>query len=342
MSYTRPAYNAADASWEGESTYTRQAYDAADASFAPSQPTVDITLPGLIGAPRVIAISASQCSIRGTGLIGAPTLIGESPPVALVTGAGTLGSPALRLRHGMTARLWATGPLGEQVAQACVGYRARLNITGPLGAPSVMGYLLSAQLRAVGALGAPQALIKQHPVLAPPNRVGFYKFSCLLTGAADGLADVTLPISSFQVRHRADTDSYYSVVIPTYAVIGDIAARPHGEIVLSSTIDSYQEELMRGPVGDVQSARGPNSQSITISGNASQPAHTAATYPVDQVSYIYTTFDGEARWRIAPRAAIRPGDTLRYRSEFVTVGTVTWSMAATAGEIAGQMEVATA
>lgn len=35
MSYTRPAYDAADASWEGAAAYTRPAYDAADASFAP-------------------------------------------------------------------------------------------------------------------------------------------------------------------------------------------------------------------------------------------------------------------------------------------------------------------
>ena len=33
MSYTRPDYNAADASWEGMSAYTRPDYDAADASF---------------------------------------------------------------------------------------------------------------------------------------------------------------------------------------------------------------------------------------------------------------------------------------------------------------------
>jgi hypothetical protein len=38
MSYTRPAYDSADASWVGASVYTRPAYDSADASWyeAPS------------------------------------------------------------------------------------------------------------------------------------------------------------------------------------------------------------------------------------------------------------------------------------------------------------------
>lgn len=33
MAYSRPAYNAADASWVGAAEYTRPAYAAADASF---------------------------------------------------------------------------------------------------------------------------------------------------------------------------------------------------------------------------------------------------------------------------------------------------------------------
>lgn len=35
MSYTRPPFDAADASWQGATAYTRPAFDAADASFAP-------------------------------------------------------------------------------------------------------------------------------------------------------------------------------------------------------------------------------------------------------------------------------------------------------------------
>ena len=36
MSYTRPPFDGADATWLGASAYTRPAFDAADASFAPS------------------------------------------------------------------------------------------------------------------------------------------------------------------------------------------------------------------------------------------------------------------------------------------------------------------
>lgn len=39
MSYTRPPFDGADASWAAESAYTRPAFDAADASFAPPSPS---------------------------------------------------------------------------------------------------------------------------------------------------------------------------------------------------------------------------------------------------------------------------------------------------------------
>lgn len=38
MSYTRPPFDGADASWEGASAYMRPAFDAADASFEPPAP----------------------------------------------------------------------------------------------------------------------------------------------------------------------------------------------------------------------------------------------------------------------------------------------------------------
>jgi hypothetical protein len=72
-------------------------------------------------------------------------------------------------------------------------------------------------------------------------------------------------------------------------------------------------------------------------GNASQAATTPATYTLSDVLYAYSTFDGEQRLRIKPRAAIRPGDTVRYGETFFTVGMVLF-MAAKEGV---SMEIAT-
>ena len=165
-----------------------------------------------------------------------------------------------------------------------------------------------------------------HPIY-PPLSTGIYpgvkSYRCVLTGAADGLPDAVLPIASLTVRHRVDTDSYYSIAIPSVLYSEAIAARSNGQIVVSMTIGTVTEELFRGSLGTVQTSVGPKSQSITISGNASRAAHTLATYDITNALYTYSTSDGEQRLRIPPRAAIRPGDTVRYGAVYFEVGLVT-------------------
>jgi hypothetical protein len=179
-----------------------------------------------------------------------------------------------------------------------------------------------------------------HPEAAPiPSGVTLYH--CMLTGAPDGMADAALPIRAFQVRHRESTASYYQIVIPSIDYIDAIDARPNGQIVIWSDTDGVTEELMRGSLGDVRSDRGPNSQSITISGNASRAATPLATYTITDVLYQYSTFDGEQRLRIRPRAAIRPGDTIRYQDTYFVAGVVSWAVSVSESGMSAQMEVAT-
>lgn len=179
-----------------------------------------------------------------------------------------------------------------------------------------------------------------HPEAAPIP-TGVTRYYCMLTGAPDGTTDAILPIRSFQVRHRESTASYYQVVIPSLAYIDAIDARPNGHIVIWSDTDGVTEELMRGALGDVRSDRGANSQAVTISGNASRAATPLATYTVTDVLYQYSTFDGEQRLRIPPRAGIRPGDTIRYGGTYFVAGLVSWSVSVSESGLSAQMEVAT-
>jgi hypothetical protein len=198
----------------------------------------------------------------------------------------------------------------------------------------------SPQVRALAAsfLGAPTALARVYPAPALDIADGIARYYCTLTGSEDSLDDVVLPISSFSVRHRTDSASYYSLVIPSYDYVGAIAARPNGQIVLTMDTDGTVEELARGSLGDVRTDRGPRSQSISISGNASRAATTPATYVLPDALYAYTTFDGESRLRIKPRAAMRPGDTVRYKDVFFEVNAVSWSVSVQGAT----MEIATA
>jgi hypothetical protein len=172
-------------------------------------------------------------------------------------------------------------------------------------------------------IGSITSRIKVFPVDAAIIQNGIIHYFCTLTGAADGLSDLVFPISSLTVRHRVATDSYYSIVIPSVFYSEAIAARSNGQIVVSMTIGTVTEELFRGALGTVQTSVGPKSQSISVSGNASRAAHTPATYDITNALYTYSTSDGEQRLRIPPRAAIRPGDTVRYGTGYFEVGLVT-------------------
>ena len=342
MSYTRPAYDAADATWEGASAYTEPDYDAADASWMPSSAQAQIALTGIIGTLEVFAAAIPRSAILSPGLIGPPQALADIPPLCWIDGAGLIGAPAIRVRHGATGGIALPGLIGTPAVTAYTGALAKIRGVGLIGAPAIRGHHQFVHVLSAGLIGAPVIQTTQYPVQAPPNRPGVAYYTCILTGAGDGLSDLVLPISSFSVRHQADSDSTYSLVVPTYEPITDIAARTHGEIVISSTIGGYTEELVRGALGEVQAAQGAGSQSITINGRAEFAETEPVTYRVDEVSYVYTTTSGASRWRIAPRAAIRPGDIVRWGNQFIAVDSISWSMAASSGDISGQMEIATA
>ena len=177
------------------------------------------------------------------------------------------------------------------------------------------------------------------PDVAPPLTDAITYYYAKLTGAADGLADAVLPMSSFSVRHRYDGPSYYQLTIPSYAYATAIAARPNGQIVIWSKTGDTEEEVLRGDLGSVRSDRGPKSQSISINGNSERAATLPITYVLSDALYASSTFEGDARLRIQPRSAIRPGDYLRYQDLNFEIGEVSWSVAVSAGGMAITMEV---
>lgn len=342
MSYTPPDWDAADLSWSGEAAYTPPDWDAADLSFSPDLPQATLLGAGLLGAPRVVAGQFVSAFLQSPGILGAPVLTANPRTVVWVQGVGLLGAPRLLGEAtGTEATLQGTGLLGAPHATVWTGWRAWLVSPGILGAPRLRAKPRTlATLLGSGLLGAPQARLWGLPATAAVIPPGVTRYFCLLTGAPDGLADALLPISNFSVRHRPDAPSYYSITIPSYAYVGDLTARPNGEIVIWSEKSGVSEELARGDLGQVSIARGPNSQSISISGNADRAELPHLTYVFDEALYVSTTFAGDSRLRIEPRARIRPGDYVRYQDVNFAVGEVTWSVAVSAGGMAVTMELA--
>jgi len=271
------------------------------------------------GASSGASGGASGAFVPGLSPIGGFASVGDSvapePDYPLPNPApGLLGDVAIEVFARISATILGAGLLGDASVAAEQRPTALVSGVGLLGTPAVVALRLFPR--------------------ADDLPSGVVRYFCRLTGSPD----LILPISSFSVRHRVGTASYYNIVIPSYDFVAGIAARPLGQIVIWSDTDGVEEELSRGTLGDVRTDRGPRSQSITISGNSSQASTPKLTYILDDALYVYSTFDGEQRLRIKPRAAIRPGDFVQYGSIYFEVGMVSWSVSGSDAT----MEIATA
>jgi len=324
----------ADFDFTGLTGYT----PAADFDFTGSAELI-ITGKPAAGTPGMVIATNQYAWLIGMGAAVSLQAV-MTQQVAILQPAAALGVPGA-LANQQAAIIQGQGALGTPKALSHFGYLARLQTPASLGAGQALGHFgYLSILQAPDAIGTPQATGFALPAVADeiPEAVTYYY--CKLTGGPDGLTDVTLPMSSFSVRHRYDGPSYYQLTIPTYSYVSAIAARPNGEIVIWSKTGDIEEELLRGDLGNVRTDRGPKSQSISISGNSERAASDPATYLLAEALYASTTFEGESRLRIPPRAAIRPGDFIRYADLNFQAGEVTWSVAVSAGGMAITMEIA--
>jgi hypothetical protein len=338
MNYTPPAYNAADFSFVGAAAYTPPAATAVDFDFQDTTGAI-VTGAGAAGIPQALALQQVAWA-TGIPALGTPEAIAWLHHVGWVLGTGAAGVPAV---VGIQQIAWASGApaAGAPAVFAINGRVIRILGEGAAGTPQALGTSgYTAVVECLPDAGTPQALAWALPAAADMIPPGVVHYFCTLTGAPDGLDDLVLPISNFSVRHRPDAPSYYSVTIPTYAYVTDLAARPNGQIVIWSEQSGITEELSRGDLGQVAIYRGPNSQSMTIDGNSDQAALPHLTYVLTDVLYVNSTFTGENRLRITPRAAIRPGDFVRYHDLNFEVGSVTWSVSVSASGMAATMELA--
>jgi hypothetical protein len=154
-----------------------------------------------------------------------------------------------------------------------------------------------------------------------------------LTGAPDGLADIVIPMESFQARHRSGDPSYLSVVIPGVDNAAAIAARSNGEMVIHMSkamggVIYHTEEILRVELETIRTDEGSVNQSITLDG------HKTTTYPAKIVALEGVTYQsvngGKKLYRCAtPNISLRPGDTATYAGDSFTVGLITYYVNAT-------------
>ena len=156
------------------------------------------------------------------------------------------------------------------------------------------------------------------------------QFVCILTGAADGVADVTLPISSFQCRYRNDDPTYLSVVVPGIAYSTHISARPNGELVIYGRLVKngsvyLQAEIVRVDLESIRFDRGGKSKSISLSGHKTT-AWVNQSITLTEHTY-YSETNGKRTYRFAkPHMGLRPNDTLVVGTDSMVVGMISYAV----------------
>ena len=166
-----------------------------------------------------------------------------------------------------------------------------------------------------------------------------YKF--VLTGANDSLADVEIPISSFQMRQYNTNLSYLSVVIPNLDSATDISDRANGTLELylcyadTALTELLRIRLIEVSFDSVYQSEGPVNQSITLSGNETTAMKNARLANIKSVTltnawvnYSQTT-DGKIRLRLSkPHRSLIAGDTAISEAGTFVVDMVTWTESA--------------
>lgn len=155
-------------------------------------------------------------------------------------------------------------------------------------------------------------------------------FQCILTGDVDGLADLLIPISSFQSTVRDGDPSYLACVIPnSVAYVADIIARTNGDIVIKKgyKLDDgsiQAEEICRVDYESLQIARGAHNDSATISGHKTTSSSNPKSITLTEVSYYGLQVDGKRTYRAQPDLFLRVGDTAVYGAESIVVGQISY------------------
>jgi hypothetical protein len=157
-----------------------------------------------------------------------------------------------------------------------------------------------------------------------------------LTGAADELGDVVLPISNLSARLRSGEASYLNVTVPYTLEYADaVSARPNGDMILEHIVrdnlgNTMEFVVVTVALETIQISRGASSSSIVLIGHRQSTNSNPTSHSVAPLSLQTGT---TASTMIVPEydQNIRPGDTVTGEGVTFEIGLLTLQAAVTAG-----------
>lgn len=169
--------------------------------------------------------------------------------------------------------------------------------------------------------------------LAKNKDKAIIKYYFVLTGFENDLADIMIPISSFQSRKDRFEDTYLSVVIPGEDYIDEINARVDGQLIVYMSFEvadgeSLTEEISRADLNEIRLDVGSRSQAITLSGYQSK---NYGGKPITLKNSTYRNVTGEEithRFAI-PDLYLQPDDILTVGIDTLRVDRVIYTVSST-------------
>lgn len=166
-----------------------------------------------------------------------------------------------------------------------------------------------------------------------PDRV---LYRCVLTGAADSLPDVELPLSAIYCRLYSGQASDHQITTPfTLERAEAIEARPHGTVRIfqtsqeAATGQGGERLLFEFDVADSSFHRGAYASSYTLAGQRQTTNSTPVTVAVPKVFEEGLDFNGGRTWKVPAFYNVRPGDSAVIDGETVPIDRAQFHASAT-------------
>jgi hypothetical protein len=142
-------------------------------------------------------------------------------------------------------------------------------------------------------------------------------FTCVITGSADSLPDLTVPISNMTIDHKALTTlSSISVTVPNGPLYNTgIVARKNGGILITAT-DVYNDgtsdsiNFIEYPMEGLESHEGARNFSLSVRGSVLIPRVSVNAITITGISYRPVDISGNSRIRCSMYKDLLPGDVV--------------------------------
>ncbi|MCK7542976.1 RCC1 domain-containing protein [Marinobacter bryozoorum] len=155
-------------------------------------------------------------------------------------------------------------------------------------------------------------------------------YLCILTGAEDGLDDLSLQVSSWQATSQAGgRSSYLQVIVPaSQGLLEAISDRSNGQIIIRKGYilpggSTQSSEILRCSFETFRHDRGPRRFTLTMSGYRSGIVEKSGTRTLTGVRSISTT-NGKRRVRADIDLFLQPGMTVQADNETFQAGHINY------------------